>query len=548
MGENAAARGGVRGLLARIDAGLPFLKYLGFSFWVAWFGVAYNTVCWLTPTEESSAAVNDMFVISTIAHVCALVACAALYRRAAGVVRRGGFVLGSALVASVGCVLVIMAGPLYVHSQAMFYAGSALTGLGTAVLCVNGGLLLCARRPSEALRTLLACELAACLVEFMVVGLPYVLATAMFVAMPVLSALCFACATARPEPEAVAESSRLEPTSELWRLLAATFVLCFTARIAESFFTPAKTPGELGGEGAVILFLGVACFAVLLLALAASRRALSFPALFYASAAVIVLAMLTCCLVPGGASAGTVVASVAFQLFDVAMWSACVLVVYQSKTSATLVVSGMRAVLSSGVAVGALSGARLYSALGAVQIPVWVALALICANAVCLLFVFGRRHMRRLVAAIPDEDDPTVRGQAWEGGPAVSAGIPDAAPAPAEPAPTPCAIAPVPADTAPSPQDAPAPAAPADAREPVRHGRWKALCLQMASEAGLTEREKEVFVLLAKGRGSQSISDALTISLYTTRAHTRNIYAKLDVHSRHELSERVEAYVEAHGA
>ncbi|WP_270297195.1 LuxR C-terminal-related transcriptional regulator [Eggerthella sinensis] len=51
--------------------------------------------------------------------------------------------------------------------------------------------------------------------------------------------------------------------------------------------------------------------------------------------------------------------------------------------------------------------------------------------------------------------------------------------------------------------------------------------------------------MLARGYGSQSISDALTVSLYTTRAHTRNIYAKLDVHSRQELADRVRAYVEA---
>lgn len=45
--------------------------------------------------------------------------------------------------------------------------------------------------------------------------------------------------------------------------------------------------------------------------------------------------------------------------------------------------------------------------------------------------------------------------------------------------------------------------------------------------------------MLARGRGSQSISDALTISLYTTRAHTRNIYTKLDIHSRQELIDKV---------
>ncbi len=49
--------------------------------------------------------------------------------------------------------------------------------------------------------------------------------------------------------------------------------------------------------------------------------------------------------------------------------------------------------------------------------------------------------------------------------------------------------------------------------------------------------------MLASGYGSQSISDELTVSLYTTRAHTRNIYAKLDVHSRQELADRVRTYV-----
>ena len=84
-----------------------------------------------------------------------------------------------------------------------------------------------------------------------------------------------------------------------------------------------------------------------------------------------------------------------------------------------------------------------------------------------------------------------------------------------------------------------------DATAAEHRGRWKQLCMQLGDERQLTEREKEVLVMLARGYGSQSISDALTISLYTTRAHTRNIYAKLDVHSRQELADCVRAYVEA---
>ena len=39
------------------------------------------------------------------------------------------------------------------------------------------------------------------------------------------------------------------------------------------------------------------------------------------------------------------------------------------------------------------------------------------------------------------------------------------------------------------------------------------MCMQLGDERQLTEREKEVLVMLARGYGSQSISDALTISL-----------------------------------
>ena len=64
-----------------------------------------------------------------------------------------------------------------------------------------------------------------------------------------------------------------------------------------------------------------------------------------------------------------------------------------------------------------------------------------------------------------------------------------------------------------------------------------------AEEAGLTDRETEVFLLLAQGYGSQSISDKLVVSIYTTRAHTRSIYNKLGVHSRKDLMDLVDLRV-----
>jgi LuxR family maltose regulon positive regulatory protein len=48
----------------------------------------------------------------------------------------------------------------------------------------------------------------------------------------------------------------------------------------------------------------------------------------------------------------------------------------------------------------------------------------------------------------------------------------------------------------------------------------------------LTERELEVLRLLAAGLGNKEIAETLVIALSTVKQHLKNIYAKLDVHSR----------------
>jgi DNA-binding CsgD family transcriptional regulator len=71
-------------------------------------------------------------------------------------------------------------------------------------------------------------------------------------------------------------------------------------------------------------------------------------------------------------------------------------------------------------------------------------------------------------------------------------------------------------------------------------GRWRRRCEHLAETYGLSSREKEVFFLLAKGYKKQNISDKLSISYNTTRAHIRNIYVKCDVHSQSEFMELFE--------
>ncbi len=51
----------------------------------------------------------------------------------------------------------------------------------------------------------------------------------------------------------------------------------------------------------------------------------------------------------------------------------------------------------------------------------------------------------------------------------------------------------------------------------------------------LTDREREVLILIAQGRSNQEIAEQLVISIKTVNRHRENIMAKLNLHSRVEL-------------
>jgi DNA-binding NarL/FixJ family response regulator len=58
-------------------------------------------------------------------------------------------------------------------------------------------------------------------------------------------------------------------------------------------------------------------------------------------------------------------------------------------------------------------------------------------------------------------------------------------------------------------------------------------------ESNLTEREKEILNLLIKGLSYKQIAGDIFISVETLNSHIKNIYRKLNVHSRSELASRL---------
>ena len=52
----------------------------------------------------------------------------------------------------------------------------------------------------------------------------------------------------------------------------------------------------------------------------------------------------------------------------------------------------------------------------------------------------------------------------------------------------------------------------------------------------LTRREKEILELLINGKSYKQIADVCSISMHTLFTHTKNIYNKLNIHSRAEIA------------
>lgn len=69
----------------------------------------------------------------------------------------------------------------------------------------------------------------------------------------------------------------------------------------------------------------------------------------------------------------------------------------------------------------------------------------------------------------------------------------------------------------------------------------EARCAHLAAAHGLTEREGEVFALLARGRNGAFIQEECRVTRNTAKTHIRHIYQKLNVHTQQELIDLVEA-------
>ena len=465
------------------------LQYLGYGFFWAWAWILFFSSVLLSSQTHGLSAIAGIGTSVPGVEALALLLMSLFADRASGPKGRRAMLLGACILGPLST-LAIAFGSQLDGTAWLTVSLSGMAGLGIVAACMNWlwGTLYSTMDLNRATVYMSgSVALGACVylgVTYMQSGAALVVASL----LPVVSASMVLLASRghRSSPAESRRDRRPTPTF-LWRLLlavaiyAAVFgVLQGITAVKDAQVFDVSNRYRLLGSGLVGLSIAVGT-----LTLARTRRIsrtyrMVLPTMV---AGLLLLPFL------GGdrrAFAGVLVA-VGFQCFDIVTWLASFDVARRLGLSPVKVFGFGRAANAGGVCVGGLVMLAVGSAVTMSQ-SVMTALAL---AAVFLLVVTSTLVLDESV--LFSGKDTAARPEPLAGGEGYS-------------------------------------------------GSWRQRCERVANDHGLTPREQEVMILLAKGRDAEYIQNALVISNHTVKTHRCHIYSKLDIHSQQELLDLIEGY------
>lgn len=333
------------------------------------------------------------------------------------------------------------------------------------------------------------CIALAFVMEYVVTTLiwviPAMVSTVLFVVLPFVT-IALIWQDARPllevteHGEAPADFSVTQPSTFL-PLVSQLFVCLFLFRVA---FGYSLRFGEIGGVP-LSDFLGIVPVAAVALYVVLSRRPFPVDVLSQISVLLVVAGFLVVSMDYPWAQAGSVtLLSAGNTLFDMVAWLALIAVAGRNAHGAVAVFAWGRGVASLGSTAGAALGVWSNTLFGG-GLPA----AELVTGALILVFVgYALIGLRKFSFAA------TIEG-----------------------------VEPVVEAVAKSPEQ-----------------EFEERCREVADRFGLSPRELEVFMMLARGRDRAYIQERLVVSRNTVKAHVKHVYAKLDIHTHQELIDLVE--------
>lgn len=514
----------------RLVRSIPMLPFVGISCWLAWAHLAYGAGVWMPTVSTDGTVLSQMFIVSTLVFAVFLLVSAKLNSSVDLLLNDKRCVLAGGALASIGSLLIQVSVFVFVSNDApsalmmtQFYVGACLSGLGTALMCLRFGKLFSGLPPRLVLLYMAAAHLVVSLIFFSVAsspavivldGMPSIVGSIFFVGLPLVGALLSviplaagdfrtrgsarsANAQAVDRPRAASKGF----TKKFAKLLLVVLVFTVVEVMSRSSFTNAVSPAVTLQSNNIVMLLNIVISLIFgFIAATVDSDKMNF-AKMYSGVICLTGIMIVAIPVVGGMSAEfNAFVSFLQNLFEFLIWCLLAFIVFQKKISPVMVFGYGYGTYMLGSALGWLLGIVVTPWVQSADMAIPFYLVLMGVMVFCTTLFFSIKDFDELFS-LEDDEEPLEQLLSFEL------------------------------------------SMPSVPLKDGRQGRFTEALKEIAEDNRLSLRESEVMRFLAMGRNGTYIAEQLGVSANTVRTHTRNVYTKLDVHSREELIDYVDQWV-----
>lgn len=524
-------------------------RYIGLGFYWAWLFLTFYTSVLLPDSPSAAELVRDIWTWAAWAHAISLLAFALLARRLQPRALRPSSIVASTACTCLGTLLIpfgyLLPGASPFTTVALATTGAVVTGISTAWIVLSWGVLYSKRGARFSLFGIIASYLLAAVIYFLVQCMAPLVAIATTALLPAGSGLLLHSirprASSEPndaagEPAGTEGSGRststrssiesAEPTKtrrfapRVILPLAAVFLYALCGEVLRGFATASGNQASLDVMGNLYLLgsaIGLVVMGVILALIPGftRKRPAEMPGIRI-TLLIMAAGFLVTTLTSTSFFFAYAVFGAAFQCYRSLVWMYSADIAERTGAPAFSVFGATQCCSAFAVVLGV----PIASSLGQIVssgLAQWTAIASI---AVFLIFTTA-------VLVINPKDLETAWGLVPSSASSGSGGGRREADGPAaETHPASTEAAAIPASTM---------------REYAPDAPPENTLAFLTEEFGLTTREYEVALLLARGRSLPFIQEELHIAQGTAQTHLVHIYRKLDVHSRQEFLDVIEA-------
>ena len=525
------------------------MRLMGACLYVAWIEVVFSGDAFIPAPWITANAAAAIFPCATLGLAVGLLAMALQPVRAAELLASRPLVYVASLLGAACTAAVCIPGPLPPWA---FYLLAFLAGVSTSVPAMLSGMLISEMDSRSAILTLAFVQIIGVLL-FSFAAMAYIvvgplLAVAILVALLPCATLLLKLDDGRPT--ATFDAFSLKMPVGFWRLVAALAVIEFACASVRGFF-PSALADDQFSQARWITALVLLVLLIAVMVFAGTRRIdAPFGSILYYLLLAITAVVASVPLLGYASPLSGILATALFALTLLVAWAILLRVSYRSGASVVTVFGFGYAAAAVGSDLGFVFGASLAEAglpAATVSVVTVVEVLLCVAAAFALLKRDDIQVMMEpvessgedlFVVAAADTNAARTNRTDGEAADRADRGMLEVASADRC---TDLAAQPGRAEASEefekiaSGQVVHSEAAPSQATPLQTKALFKARCDAIAEKYGLSDRETDVFHLIARGYDARAIADELVVSYNTARTHIRNIYVKMDVHSRHEF-------------